>query len=182
MEKEIIKNEVTLNLLKGENLGSVTNKIQQGKTIILVVKSACILIEKFDWGYEVNTIIRSENKWEIIKCNDYSLKVTLSAIFQSPQIRKTLIYLCKCNNDMKKPYIEIADALLLVDNQGKDIIKLNEELEPTQEEKDEIIREWAEEDAKIEAERVSKLTPEEVEEELAYKIDKHVTGNWGQDF
>lgn len=118
------KNRTRLIILKGKNLGDITNLIKQGETIVLVVKDACILIEKFPWGYEVNTINSSDNTWEIMKCNDYSLKVILSAIFQSPQIRKTVIYSCKRNDNMKKPYVEIANALLSLENQGEEIIEI----------------------------------------------------------
>jgi uncharacterized protein YcgL (UPF0745 family) len=44
------------------------------------------------------------------------LKVVLCAIFQSPQKRNTLIYLCECIDDMKKEYIKIADELLSIHN------------------------------------------------------------------
>jgi len=122
-------NETNLSLLKGQHLKDLTNLITEGKTIVLVIPPAIILIEKFSYGYEMNIINRTDNSWEIMKHDDYSLKVTLSAIYQSPQIKKTLIYLCECRNDAKKEYIKIADVLLLADNKGKEVITLENDME-----------------------------------------------------
>lgn len=124
-------NEISFNILKHKNVEFLINQITAGNLIVLVIKSSCVIIQKFSWGYEINTISRSHNStWETMKCNDYSLRVTLFAIFQSKSINKTLIYLCKCNGEnMIKQYIKIADSLLLVDNKGKKTITFEKEME-----------------------------------------------------
>lgn len=112
-------NGIILNNFEKENIDLLINKIKQGNLIILSVKegSSYVIVQKFSYGYEMDVIgdksCNSDNTWVQMKHDDYSLRVALKVVYQTPEIRDTKFYSYKYNEEeITKIYMKIIDLLL----------------------------------------------------------------------
>lgn len=114
IKKDINVGGEVLNNFEKETLTSLIGKIKEGNLIVLLIKKTYILIQKITDHYEMDILSNDEKKkWENIKYDDYSLRVTLHAIYQSPDIRNVKFYEYKYDTkNITEKYMKIIDALL----------------------------------------------------------------------
>lgn len=107
-------NEIILNNFEKENLDSLIKRMTLDNLIVIKVKQAYILIQKFSYGYEMDIINKDQEvSWQNLKHDEYSLKFTLHAMYQAPEIRDAKFYYYKYKEPkIENTYIKIIDMII----------------------------------------------------------------------
>lgn len=151
--------------------GQVGNGLYREDAVLNKVKIEKFELDVDNYGY-----------WDMLREIKKILiknKLFISGIKQEDD---TLIV--ETTNDLNRLlYVKYEDLDDEYVNELKEILEeIDNEDDLTDEEKQEIDLEWNIAEQRAEQERYDKLSPEEQEEELNQAIDRHVTGNWGQNF